>query len=93
MRLADFVPYNSGEGVWVVREEPSRSKILRKENSVRGPNFTTATAKRYGEGSEVLTFRWDQESPRQTKPKQVRFANFPGRSPELVPEPPFRGSV
>ena len=30
----------------------------------------------------------------QTKPKKVRFANFPGRSPEVVLEPPFfRGSV
>ena len=30
-----------------------------------------------------------QEWLRQTKPKQVRFENFPGRSEELVPEPPF----
>ena len=26
---------------------------------------------------------------RQTKPKKARFANFRGRIPELVPEPPF----
>ena len=25
----------------------------------------------------------------QNKPKKVRFANFPGRSPELLPEPPL----
>ena len=30
-----------------------------------------------------------QEWLRQTKPKKVSLANFPARSPELVPEPPF----
>ena len=29
-----------------------------------------------------------QEELRQTKPKKVRFENFPGSSPEFVPEPP-----
>ena len=28
----------------------------------------------------------NQEELRQTKPKKVRFENFPGRSPECVPE-------
>ena len=34
----------------------------------------------------------DQEWLRQTKPKKVRFENFPG-SPEFVPEPPFWGAL
>ena len=31
----------------------------------------------------------DQEWLRQTKPNKVKFAKFRGRTPELVPEPPF----
>ena len=36
-----------------------------------------------------LSFWWAQEWFQQTKLKKVTSANFRGRSPELVPEPPF----
>ena len=67
-------------GRWDNRGVPSEGSALRFVHSqdvreIRDPNYGPNT--------------FNQEWLRQTKPKKVRFANFWGRSPELVPEPPF----
>ena len=65
------------------------SALLRSGGSLQPKLSTSKSCQRKGENNNKIKI--NQEWLRQTKPKKVRFENFPGRSPEFVPDPPFPG--